>query len=261
MSREQDNVYTFTVDERLITPGKFLFGGCGLAAGLVALEDASGRPTIWASAHYLSYAPLDATVRVTTQLAVVGNNVTQARATATVDEREILTINAALGTGHLSASTSPVAMPKVRDPEDSPPLERPFDVDGSIFQHVDCRIAVPSGGRKGDRDPKTMRSGIWSRIPGHFDPSAATLAIFGDFVAGGVSQLLGQPTMGRSLDNTIRVAQLEPTEWVLCEITMHALVGGFAQGTGYLWSPSGTLLATASQSIAAKLWEPWSPGS
>jgi len=104
-----------------------------------------------------------------------------------------------------------------------------------------------------------MGSGLWSRIPGHLEPSAATLAIFGDFVSGGVSQLLGQATMGRSLDNTIRVAQLEATEWVLCEIKMHALVGGFAQGTGFLWSESGTLLATASQSIAAKLWEPWSP--
>jgi acyl-CoA thioesterase len=261
MSRQSDNVFTFSVDERLVTPRKFLFGGCGLAAGLVALEEASGRPAIWASAQYLSYAPLDANVLVSTQLAVVGNNVTQARAIATVDGREVLTVNAALGSGHLSASTSPVSMPKVRDPENCPPLERPFTIDGSIFQHVDCRIAVPSGERKSDRDPKNIRAGIWSRIPGHLTPSAATLAIFGDFVSGGVSQLLGQATMGRSLDNTIRIAQLEPTEWVLCEIKMHALVGGFAQGTGYLWSPSGTLLATASQSIAAKLWEPWCPES
>jgi acyl-CoA thioesterase len=258
MSRRAPDLWTFQVDERLVTPGKFLFGGCGLAAGLVALEEASGRPTIWASAQYLSYAPLGAHVDVRTELMVEGGNVTQARATAVVEGREILTVNAALGTGQLSASTSPMAMPKVRDPEDSPPLERPFDTDGSIFQHVECRIAMPSGERKSDRTPSAVRSGIWSRIPGHLDPSAATLAIFGDFVAGGVSQLLGQATMGRSLDNTIRVAQLEPTEWVLCEIKMHSLVGGFAQGTGYLWSPSGTLLATASQSIAAKLWEPWS---
>jgi acyl-CoA thioesterase len=36
---------------------------------------------------------------------------------------------------------------------------------------------------------------------------------------------------------------------------MHALAGGFAQGTAFMWSRSGTLLATASQSIAAKLWD------
>jgi acyl-CoA thioesterase len=259
MTRSSDDVWSFTVDERLSTPRKFLFGGCGLAAGLVALEEASERPTVWACAQYLSYAPLGARVDITTHLAVVGTNVTQARATATVKGREVLTVNAALGTGHLSSSTTPVTMPKVRGPEDSHALERPFDVDGSIFQHVECRLAVPSGERKGDRTSGAMGSGLWSRIPGHLEPSAATLAIFGDFVSGGVSQLLGQATMGRSLDNTIRVAQLEATEWVLCEIKMHALVGGFAQGTGFLWSESGTLLATASQSIAAKLWEPWSP--
>ncbi len=261
LSRSGDNAWTFRVDERLITPGKFLFGGCGLAAGLVALEEASARPAIWACAQYLSYAPLGAQVDVTTHLVVVGGSVTQARATATFEGREILTVNASLGTGLLSTSTSPVTMPKVRGPEDSPPLDRPFDVDGSIFQYVDCRISVPSGERKGDRASPNVSSGIWSRIPGHLEPSAATLAIFGDFVAGGVSQMLGQSTMGRSLDNTIRVAQLVPTEWVLCEIKMHALIGGFAQGTGFLWSESGTLLATASQSIAAKLWEPWSPES
>jgi len=83
LSRSGDNVWTFRVDERLITPGKFLFGGCGLAAGLVALEEASARPAIWACAQYLSYAPLGAQVDVTTHLVVVGGSVTQARATAT----------------------------------------------------------------------------------------------------------------------------------------------------------------------------------
>lgn len=41
----------------LTTPGNFLFGGCGLGAALVALEAAGGRPTVWATAQYLSFAP------------------------------------------------------------------------------------------------------------------------------------------------------------------------------------------------------------
>jgi acyl-CoA thioesterase len=36
---------------------------------------------------------------------------------------------------------------------------------------------------------------------------------------------------------------------------MYALSGGFAQGTAFMWSQSGTLLATASQSIASKIWD------
>ena len=45
------------VTPAVCTPGRFLYGGCGLAAGIVALEAASGRPTVWATAQYLAYAP------------------------------------------------------------------------------------------------------------------------------------------------------------------------------------------------------------
>ena len=60
--------------------------------------------------------------------------------------------------------------------------------------------------------------------------------------------------MGRSLDNTLRVVQLRPTEWVLCDIRMHAVVDGYAQGVAFLWSEDGNLLATASQSMSIKFW-------
>ncbi|MDQ1356726.1 MAG: hypothetical protein QOG44_1099, partial [Acidimicrobiaceae bacterium] len=39
-----------------------MFGGCGLAAGVAAMEHASGRPAIWATAQYLSYAPTGSVV-------------------------------------------------------------------------------------------------------------------------------------------------------------------------------------------------------
>ncbi len=255
MSRLGDDTWGFEVTERLMTPGKFLFGGCGLASGLVALEEASGRPTIWATAQYLSYAPLGASVTVTTDLAVVGGRVTQARATTYAEGREILTVNAALGTGELNAPDPWITMPDVPAPEDCPARVMPKRFAASIFNHLESRIAIGRSFDQIDGTPGSPVSALWSRVPGHFDPSAATLAIFGDYVAGGLTQPLGHNTMGRSLDNTIRIATLEPTEWVLCEIHMHALAGGFAQGTAFMWSRSGTLLATASQSIAAKLWD------
>ena len=58
MRQTDENTWTFEVTERIMTPGKFMFGGCGLGSSLVALEEASGRPTVWATAQYLSYAPL-----------------------------------------------------------------------------------------------------------------------------------------------------------------------------------------------------------
>jgi acyl-CoA thioesterase II len=255
MERTGDDTWGFQVTERVITPGNFLFGGCGLASALVALEEASGRPTIWATAQYLSYAPLGATVTVKTDLAVVGGHVTQARATTFCEGREVLTVNGAFGTGELSSPTPWVTMPEVPAPEDCPERSMPERFNRSIFNHLEARIALGRSFGEIDGTPGSPISALWSRVPGHFDPSAATLAIFGDYVAGGVSQPLGYRTMGRSLDNTIRIASLEPTEWVLTEIQMHALAGGFAQGTAFMWSESGTLLATASQSIASKIWD------
>jgi acyl-CoA thioesterase II len=254
MERTGETTWSFDVTERLITPGNFLFGGCGLASALVALEEASERPSIWATAQYLSYAPLGSTVTVTTDLAVVGGRVTQARATAVADDREILTVNGAFGTGELTSETPWVTMAEVKAPEECPERMTHNRFNRSIFDHLDTRIAL---GRPFDEleSPGSPVSALWSRIPGHFDVSAATLAIFGDYVAGGLSQPLGYHAMGRSLDNTIRIVRLEPTDWVLTEIHMHALAGGFAQGTAYMWSQSGTLLATASQSIAARRWD------
>ncbi len=253
LTQHDERTWSMRVTERVMTPGHFLFGGCGLAAGVVALEAASGRPAVWASAQYLAYALEGADVDITTNLAVVGGHVTQARATATVAGHEILTVNAALGTGLLTGPPW-LVMPDVAPPHECPRRELPEWFDRSIFEHVETRVALGRRASELDGTPGSPVSALWARIPGHLDPSAATIAILGDFVSGGASEPLGRRTRGRSLDNTIRVATLTATEWVLCEIHMHALVGGFGQGTAFLWSQSGVLLATASQSIAAKLW-------
>ena len=68
-----DNLHwQMRVEPHLTTPGNFLFGGCGLGAALVALEAASGRPTVWATGQYLSYAPTHSVVEWEVTLAVVG---------------------------------------------------------------------------------------------------------------------------------------------------------------------------------------------
>jgi len=251
-----DDTWRLRVTERIMTPGQFLFGGCGLASAVVALEAASARPTIYAAAHYLSFAPLGTEVEIRVNLAVVGRRVTQARAVAFVGEREVLTVNAALGTGELNAPTPWSTMPDVPAPEASPPRMMPRRVDESIFDHLETRIASGRPVDELDGSPGSPVSALWVRLSDHLTTSAATLAIFGDLVAGGTIQPLGRRMMGRSLDNTIRVATLVPTEWVLVEIHMHAFAGGFAQGTGFLWSRDGTLLATASQSMSPKIIEP-----
>ncbi len=116
---------------------------------------------------------------------------------------------------------------------------------GRSFEEIDAGLGIP-----GDAD-----SALWARVPGHLEPSAATLAIIGDYVTGAVSQPLGRRVMSRSLDNTLRMVRVVPTEWVLCDIRIHALVGGYGQGVAHLWSQDGELLATASQSMSIRLWD------
>lgn len=246
--------WSLEVLPRLATPGQFLFGGCGLGAALVALEAASGRPTVWATAQYLSYAPTGSTMDVEVILAVEGGHVTQGRAIGRVGDREILTVNAALGKDELAVGGIWVEPPEVPPPMSCPMRELPDFLSNTILDSIDVRVAKGRMFEELTGSVSGPNSALWARVPGHLSPSAATLAIFGDYVSGGVSQPIGRRTMGRSLDNTIRVAQLRRTEWVLCDIRIHALVGGYAQGLAFLWSEEGELLATASQSLGVRLW-------
>jgi acyl-CoA thioesterase len=254
-----DRHWRLTVVPELATPGNFLFGGCGLGAALVALEAASGRPTVWSTAQYLSYAPTHAELELTVTLAAQGRRVTQARAVGHVGDTEILTVNAALGSpGSLDAGGVWVTAPEVPPPDECPPRRLPDFTTTSIFDRIDVRLAKGRSFEELSRPtpvPGDPTSALWARVPGHLEPSAATLAIIGDYVTGAVSQPLGRRVMSRSLDNTIRVVRLEPTEWVLCDIRIQALVDGYGQGVAYLWSERGSLLATASQSMSVRLWD------
>jgi acyl-CoA thioesterase len=255
MTQEGDELHwRMEVTPQLTTPGNFLFGGCGLGAALVALEAASGRPTVWAAGQYLSYALTGSDLKWEVTLAAVGGHVTQGRAVGRVDGREILTVNAALGKDDLDVGGVWEKPPVVPPPDECPPRFLPEFFRNTIMDSVEVKTARGRSFEEMDGTPGSPDSALWARVPGHLTPSAATLAIFGDYVSGAVSQPLGRRAMGRSLDNTLRMVQLKPTEWVLCDIRIHALVGGYGQGTAFLWSQDGELLATASQSIAVRLW-------
>ena len=247
--------WSLDVTTQLITPGQFLFGGCGLGAAVVAMEEASGRPLIWATAQYVSYAMLGSTLDIEVEITAVGGHVTQARATGLDGDRQVLTVNAALGTNDVAIGGVWETPPEVPAPLDCPPRRLPPEVLNSIFEHVETRQAIGRTFEQIDGTPGTPNTALWARVPGPLEPSAGMLALFGDYLSGGVANPIGQRVMGRSLDNTIRMVQLEPTEWVLLDMRMHALVNGYAQGIVFMWSETGTLLGTASQSLAIKLWE------
>ena len=209
---------------------------------------------MWATGQYLSYALAGADLQWEVTLAAVGGHVTQGRAVGRVEGREILTVNAALGQDELAVGGVWAEPPDVPAPDECPPRFLPEIFRNTIMDSIEVRSARGRSFEEMDGTPGSPDSALWARVPGHLTPSAATLAIVGDYVSGAVSQPLGRRAMGRSLDNTLRMVQVKPTEWVLCDIRIHALVGGYAQGIAFLWSEAGDLLATASQSIAVKLW-------
>jgi acyl-CoA thioesterase II len=240
------------------TAGGFLFGGCGLGAAISALEGTTGRPVVWATAQYLSFARPGSIMDIDVTVAVSGRQTTQARAVGHVGGTEILTVNAALGSRDFLESGQWVVRPDVPPPAECPVRESRANVGDSILSRLDQRWALPGGGGDG-------RCAVWSRMPDLLKVSAPALAVLGDYVPLGLGVTLDHDVASNSLDNTVRVASTVPTEWVLLDIRVDMVSNGFGHGQVHLWAEDGKLMATASQSALIRLWKaegetrPWSP--
>jgi acyl-CoA thioesterase-2 len=155
-------------------------------------------------------------------------------------------------------------MPEVPRPQDCGPRETRDDFEDSLMRRIDMRLA--RGRRWQDFDATASEDGVtmmWARMPEVIEGiDAAALAILGDYVPMGCGQALGRFAGGNSLDNTLRVGRLVPTEWVLLDIKIHQIANGFGHGRVHMWAEDGTLLATASQSCIVRFWKnaPTEPG-
>ena len=237
---------------------QFLFGGAGMAAGLAAIEAATGRSTVWAAAQYLSYARPETVLDLDVAVPVSGKYTSQARVTARdADGKEILTVNAALGDRPGFPEVQWAQMPKVPGPADCPAMEynwvrRADDINGSFYQ----RVAAGRFGAARDQGGPS-RDGIARLWVSPRDPAQPVdrivLGIMADFLPSGVGNALGTSAGGNSLDNTIRFARHVPTRWVLADIKVHATAQGFVHGQVHLFAEDGTLLATASQSMILRV--------
>ncbi len=256
--RPSHNPYRWVlpVTPAICTPGRFLFGGCALGAAIAALEETTGRPLVWATAQYLSYARPPAIVDLDVAVAVEGHQVTQARVVGHVADQEVLTVNAALGRRNLDPAGTWVQMPEVPPPSACRPRELRVSTDGDTLpDRLDVRLAQ---GRSlaelpGPGTPQG-RSVLWAKLPEVLEVSSASLAIVGDYVPFGIGQALGLRAGGNSLDNTIRLGEVVATEWVLVDVRVHQVVNGFGHGDVHLWSEDGALLGTASQSTIVRMW-------
>lgn len=243
------------VEPNICVPIGFLFGGAGLGASIAAIEASTDRPLIWATAQYLSYAKPPSIMDIDVIVPVVGNHVTQARAVGHVGDREILTVNSALGARPLDIESQWAALPEVPKPLDCPLAPAIPNSGNAIHSRFELRIAAGRYGKRDGTPSSDGRSALWVKIPDGLDVSAATLAIIADWMPSGIGQALGRWAGGNSLDNTIRILHPVPTQWVLCDIQIHGIHSGFGHGLIHMWSEDGCLMATGSQSLIVRLFD------
>ena len=243
------------VDELCVGPAdkRFLFGGVGLAAAIKAMESTSGRPVIWATAHYLSFARPGSVVDFDVWLPAQGRLISQANVVAHINDRQIITVHAALGERDDPTIDQWLEMPSVPGPDECPPVTSWRNPTTGLIPRFETRLAAgiynedrPLDGR-GDG-----RVTFWMRSREGLLADSQLLAVAADYVTTGLSGAISRPAGGNSLDNTIRFGRIEPTEWILCDVRIEMLHHGIAHGIMHLYSPDGLLMASASQSVIVR---------
>ncbi|MEP7210286.1 MAG: thioesterase family protein [Alphaproteobacteria bacterium] len=235
-------------------PGNaFLFGGAGLAAGAQAMRQALGRDLVWATAQYISYARIGSLLELDVKTAQAGRNVAQASVTGRVEKETIFTVLAALGERSGQPDLQWETMPDMPPPGDCQvwPLWPRQDERAHLNHRLEIRM-IPGRFGATPRDGTISSDGrlrMWIRAIEMSAVDTALLAIFADFVPAAASAALGGVGGGNSLDNTLRIRRIVPTQWVMCDVHMQAAGRGFGHGDMRLFAEDGTLMATASQSL------------
>lgn len=252
---DDPNRFAWSPSPLLLTPATTLQGGAGLGAAIAAMGTVTGRPTVWATAQYLTYAagtdPID--IKVTVEVA--GHNTSQARCILSRDGREILTAHAAFGRREFEFEGVWCAPPAVPAPEACERYRFFERGRGHMGDLADFRLAL---GRQLDEIEETGGRGtgdfaLWIKCwDGPRLATPADLAFIGDFMPLGFADASGHPYAGNSLDNTIRVGHLVETEWVLLSVHVQQVANGFGYGRAELWAQDGSLLGEVSQSAVLR---------
>ena len=254
---EDERVWVLPVERRLCSGLGFLWGGVALGAAIEVVNKVTGRPLAWATSQFLSFVAPGEEARVELVAENHGRTVSQFRVMVTAGGREIALIAGAVGSRFVREDISWETFPSV--PHWSECIERPPLPHhlGTISDHIQIRLA---NARTLNQLPGEMGDGscsLWVRMD-ELDASAVSLAVLGDYVPFGIGQALGQFVGGPSLDNTLRLRKVVPTDWVLVDVHIHSVANGFGHGLAHLWSEDGTLMATASQTTALRKYDPFS---
>ncbi len=255
--------YRFTVENHLARLDGRLYGGTAIAVSIAASELVSDRAALWMTTQFVSTAPAEEEIRVHAEVLAPGRRTNQVRVTGSDADGQVMF--ASLGaTGHRRDDGLAGTFehpPEVSTPDRSEPRGGPF---AAMLRNAGVEAEVPMPRDVGFNrvvefrepavtshpDPGPGRVCMWARRRDGAPVTPAILAFIADMVPLSVAHGCGVVAGGISLDNTIRIGSADPSEWVLVDLRAHLATGDYGHGAAHLWSESGALLATASQSAS-----------
>jgi len=238
----------------LCTPFGFLYGGSGIAASIEAAERASDRPLQWITTQFIGSPVPGDVIDLEVVLPAHGKATTQAQVFGSVTDadgaiRPMFTSLAAHTQRPSGDGVGFLQMPDVPPPDECPSMSEPFAaaLAGTFFDHLERRLAAGVLAIQAIDNPQTGPLGLWCRIPDHEIGSAATQAFVADIIPLAVCAALGVMPGGTSLDNTVRIVDPRPSEWVLLDITAEGFHRSIGHGSLRVWSQDGRLLGLGQQ--------------
>lgn len=214
---------------------EFVMGGVAQAIAIDAAELATGKPLLWSTIQFNAAARNHQVIGAEVIPQSGGRSLTQVRVEVTADKNPVQSMFAALGT-RPGSTIQFIKMPKVDGPENCPKKDDPLiQSTGNLIYEFDRRTAL--------EDAETGLEYMWIRPVKHMPITAGLLALTSDFMLGAHKDTRG----GTSLDNTLRVFSVEPTDWILSVTQMSGFRAGVAMGVTHQFTQEGQLLSTSSQ--------------
>jgi acyl-CoA thioesterase len=252
LERHGDGQWSFELTPHLTRFDGKLYGGTGIAATVAAMEAETAREALWATVQFAASADLGDRVDCHVEVLASGRRTSQVRFTATVGGRTVL---AGLGaTGVARAGGMEVQVGTM------PEAGRPGEGDdwgprgGAFLEQAKTTSWLAVADMK-QVDLGGGRMATWARMKDH-PQTRASIAFLADMVPASVARAAGQMGGGTSLDNAVRFGPPPSTDWILLDFDPHLATGGYLHGAARVWSEDGTLLAIASQTASAMVWNP-----